>query len=139
MSDRIAVMSRGKLEQVGAPAEIYERPATRFAAEFIGTANLFDGTAEGSTVRTSDGLSLAIDGSRTGRVTIVVRPEKLRLGKGANTIDAVVSEVLYTGASSTIILRQNGRKLVMVGAAGGLKSGDRASVCWDPRDAVIVA
>ncbi len=139
MSDRIAVMSRGKLEQVGAPAEIYERPATRFAAEFIGTANLFDGMADGSTVRTNDGLSLAIDGSRTGGVTVIVRPEKLRIGRGANTIDAVVSEVLYTGATSTIILRRGDRRIVVVAPPDGLKAGDPASVSWNPPDAVIVA
>jgi len=139
MSDRIAVMSKGRLEQVGAPREIYERPATRFAAEFIGTANLFDGTAEGASVRTDDGLSLAIADPRSGRVTVVVRPEKLRLGAGKNAVDATVSEVLYAGATSTVILHRDGRKLVYVGAPDGLKSGDKASVGWDPADAAVVA
>jgi spermidine/putrescine transport system ATP-binding protein len=138
MSDRIAVMSRGKVEQVGAPHEIYERPATRFAAEFIGTANLFEGTAEGGVVRTSDGLAIAIDGERRGDVTVVVRPEKLRFGSGKNAVDAVIGEILYTGPTSTVILQANGRKLVATASTNGLKCGDRIRVGWDPADAVIV-
>jgi ABC-type Fe3+/spermidine/putrescine transport system ATPase subunit len=139
MSDRIAVMSRGRLEQVGTPREIYERPATRFAAEFIGTANLFDGTADGGTVRTDDGLALSIDAPRAGRVTVVVRPEKLRLGRGANAVEATVGEILYAGATSTVFLHRGGRKLVYVGAPDGLRCGDAACVSWEPADAVVVA
>src|SRR5205814_1588366 len=57
MSDRIAVMNRGRVEQVGSPEEIYERPSTRFTAEFVGSGNFFDGTGDGRSVRTADGLT----------------------------------------------------------------------------------
>ena len=66
MSDRIAVFNAGRIEQVGAPAELYERPATRFVAGFVGTSNLISGDA-----------AQAITGRRA---TFTVRPEKIRLG-----------------------------------------------------------
>ena len=65
MSDRIAVFNRGRIEQVGAPADVYERPATRFVAGFVGTSNLLTGAA-----------AEAIVGRRG---TFTVRPEKIHL------------------------------------------------------------
>ncbi|MBN3585376.1 spermidine/putrescine ABC transporter ATP-binding protein, partial [Algoriphagus aestuarii] len=89
MSDRIAVMNKGRIEQLGTPAQIYETPATRFVAGFIGTSNILTGTAQ----RVSDTLVRIDYGgdqhvlantpqqmSDSGLV-ITVRPEKIRLGK----------------------------------------------------------
>ena len=67
MSDRIAVFNAGRIEQIGAPAEMYERPATRFVAGFVGTSNLISGD-----------VAQAITGHRG---TFTVRPEKIRLGE----------------------------------------------------------
>ena len=67
MSDRMAVFNRGQIEQVGAPAEVYERPATQFVAGFVGTSNLLSGEAAQAIVG-KDG-------------TFTVRPEKIRLGE----------------------------------------------------------
>src|SRR6185437_14909050 len=84
MSDRIAVMNAGRIEQIGGPADIYERPATRFVAEFIGRMNLFSGqvTPERS-VRTSKGLTIAVpvpaEVATGTTVNIAVRPERSRL------------------------------------------------------------
>ena len=89
MSDRIAVMHRGKVLQVGSPTEIYERPCCRFVADFIGDTNFLDGV-----VREQDGdlATVLVDGDAAGRrpertsrsspgaqVTVAVRPEKIRL------------------------------------------------------------
>ena len=81
MSDRIAVMNAGRIEQVGAPAEIYERPATRFVAEFIGRMNFF----------------------ARGASTIAIRPERARLSidepRGGFARRGTVRQVLYLGAT----------------------------------------
>src|SRR5262249_12842648 len=75
MSDRIALMNGGRVEQVGAPEDIYEKPATRFAAEFVGAGNFFEGTGDGRTFRTKDGLSF--EASASGEAVILVRPENI--------------------------------------------------------------
>jgi len=116
MSDRIALMNKGHVEQVGTPEEIYERPATRFAAEFVGSGNFFEGTGDGRTVRTKDGIS--IESAASGDVTLLVRPEKMRIN-GGQGVSARVEEVLYQGASMSIILKAGERRLLVEDANDG--------------------
>ncbi|WP_405063991.1 ABC transporter ATP-binding protein [Kribbella sp. NBC_01505] len=78
MSDRIAVMNAGRLEQCGSPAEIYSRPATPFVAEFIGSMNHVPGIANGATV-TVTGSRLPLSVHTDGPVTALIRPEAVRL------------------------------------------------------------
>ena len=114
MSDRIAVMDRGRVVQVGTPLEIYERPATRFVSDFIGDSNLIEATAERvvaggrAELRTGDGVAIrvaAADGVTTGqRVTLAVRPERVRLlgpGEAApeNVLSGTVDSVNFQGDS----------------------------------------
>ena len=119
MSDRIAVFNQGKVEQVGTPAEMYERPATAFVAGFVGTSNLI----------TRDGA------------TFTVRPEKIALTDvGTGTADATITEVQYLGADTRYRVRLNdGTELVVtqqnlttmssdVTAARGRRTGLR----WSP-------
>ena len=108
MSDRIAVMNAGRIEQIGDPAAIYERPATRFVAEFIGRMNLLNGVVTGErSVRTRGGLELkaalpedAADGTA---VHVAIRPERARLSRvpveRALAIRGTVREVFYLGAT----------------------------------------
>ena len=84
MSDRIAVMNAGKVEQIGAPSDIYDRPSTRFVADFIGDTNLFRGEVirdggGNSVLQVDKGLSieLAAPPEATGAVSIALRPEKI--------------------------------------------------------------
>jgi putative spermidine/putrescine transport system ATP-binding protein len=91
MSDRLAVFNRGKIEQIGAPADVYERPATQFVAGFVGTSNLLSGPAAQAIVG-KDG-------------TYTVRPEKIRLG-GANE----------TPADGQVAARGKIRKVVYLGS-----------------------
>jgi putative spermidine/putrescine transport system ATP-binding protein len=93
MSDRIAVFNQGKIEQVGTPAEMYERPATAFVAGFVGTSNLL---------------------SRNG-ATFTVRPEKIALTDvGSGTADATITEVQYLGADTRFRVRlDDGTELVV--------------------------
>ncbi|MCG8968708.1 MULTISPECIES: ABC transporter ATP-binding protein [Streptomyces] len=114
MSDRIAVMNQGVVEQVGSPQEVYERPATAFVAGFIGTSNLIGGrltSAEAGTgvVDLGDGdrITVALRGSRSpgAAVEITVRPEKIRLTTGpadsASRVRGTVREVVYLGTSTS--------------------------------------
>ncbi len=139
LSDRLAVMNQGKVEQVGTPEEIYERPATRFVAGFVGTANFFEGTGDGTTVRTADGL--AIEAPARGPVTLLVRPEKMRIDGGPG-ISAKVEEVLYQGASTSIILRAGDRRLEVEDANDGalthVRVGETATVSWRPEDVRVL-
>jgi ABC-type Fe3+/spermidine/putrescine transport system ATPase subunit len=75
LSDRMAVMQVGRIEQVGSPLEIYDRPATAYVADFVGRSNLIDGVASGGQVELGPGIALPTD--RIGPVTAVVRPEHL--------------------------------------------------------------
>ncbi len=116
MSDRIAVMSNGRVEQVGPPDEVYERPATAYVADFLGISNLMDGRAEGAagdgraTLRLGDFALVAGQGDTDvrGEVKIVIRPERLRLEAqgtpGENRVPAMVERVVYVGSIMQVIV-----------------------------------
>jgi spermidine/putrescine transport system ATP-binding protein len=135
MSDRVAVMNAGAVEQVGTPEDIYERPATRFTAGFVGAGNFFEGTGDGRVVRTADGLEFPA--AATGEVTLLVRPERLRL-EGGPGIAARVEEVIYQGAFATVILRAGGRKLIAEGPGANLRPGRDVTVSWRPEDVRVL-
>jgi spermidine/putrescine transport system ATP-binding protein len=115
MSDRIAVMGNGIVEQVDTPERVYERPRTTFVAGFIGVSNLMPATVTAAgggrgTIRLDSGLELEthVDGIATGeRCHAVVRPEKLRIdGTGDGpSIDGLVESSLYLGTSTQLIVR----------------------------------
>ena len=73
ISDRIAIMNQGRIDQIGTPSDIYERPNTEFVAEFLGTANIFTRKVNNGVVQLASGLELSTN--YDGEVTIVVRPE----------------------------------------------------------------
>jgi len=119
MSDQIAVMAEGRVEQVGAPTEIYSAPATTYVAGFLGAANIFDaelteapGATGGAAVCTamSTRLSAWVDGAAApGPAAIVIRPERITLQgpdepvvAGSNVITGTVSHVVYLGASTQV-------------------------------------
>ncbi len=107
MADTIAVMNQGKIEQLGSPTDLYERPQTAFVANFLGTSNLLDGAAEGSgIVRLEDGSIVTVDtGDTTGSVSVGVRPEKIRLGDGEqNVLRGMVRESAYIGVATQIVV-----------------------------------
>jgi spermidine/putrescine ABC transporter ATP-binding subunit len=155
MSDRIAVVRGGRLEQYGPAEELYERPATRFVAEFVGEATLLAARVESTG---ADGAILALDagGARLAtrrrdlppgaRVTAVLRPEKARLVEGeagANVFRAVVKDVMYLGdAVKYWVTMEAGTTLVLKGQsrADALRSakGDPVRVAIDARDVIVV-
>ncbi len=105
MSDRIGVMSNGKLQQVGSARDIYTRPVNRFVASFIGETNFLAGTAGPTGVRLATGEVIVVDALRPvdhGRtVTVAVRPEQLRLGlTEASALTARIATLVYFGTDT---------------------------------------
>jgi spermidine/putrescine transport system ATP-binding protein len=116
MSDRMAVMSNGRIEQVGTPAEVYDEPANAYVADFLGVSNLMAAQAEGSSgracrVRLGDFALLASKGDlgASGRVRLVIRPERIELEPhgttGENRVPGMVERVVYVGATTQVIIR----------------------------------
>jgi spermidine/putrescine transport system ATP-binding protein len=128
LSDRIAVMNRGRVEQVGTPREIYETPATRFVAGFVGSANFFEGSGDGLRVTTPDGF--AFDSAARGDVVVMVRPENVRLGGG---VAAVVDDVLYQGSVVHAVLKAGARTIVAEGDLD-VRPGQDVAVSWKAED-----
>jgi putative spermidine/putrescine transport system ATP-binding protein len=157
MSDRIAVMRDGKIEQIGTPAEIYERPATRFVAGFIGSINIVPAkVAEIATgglrrLDTPAGPAMArIDGAASGRaVMLTIRPERLKLADaggapaGAVAWAARVERVVYTGARLEVQLRLADGTIAMAEATNDGRtsvSEGQGIVAWfRPEDAWVIA
>jgi spermidine/putrescine transport system ATP-binding protein len=109
MADSIAVMNRGRIEQLGPPQELYERPATAFVAGFLGISNLLPGTVDGpDAVRLDSGeVVRAAVGGRSGRVAAGVRPEKIALGLGGgeNELRGAVLETAFLGVGTQVVVR----------------------------------
>ena len=117
MSDRLAVMNGGHVEQIGAPQDVYEDPETLFVADFLGVSNLMEArvvTAGASACRVAlDGYELETRGTRldvTGAAKIVIRPERLELeehgaASGPNRIPGMVERLVYVGSAVQVIVR----------------------------------
>lgn len=164
MSDRIAVMRHGRVEQLGAPEELYERPRTDFVAGFLGVSNLLEAEVVSrgdrlADLRTADGTVLraptsALDGDT--KVRLGVRPEKLRvlaIGDDAdasdgetNAIEGTVLDASYSGVSTQYIVEtKDGHKLTVYaqnletsGAAGVLANGQRVRLTWKPQHTFVI-
>lgn len=106
MSDRLAVMYRGRVAQLGAPREIYEQPATAYVADFLGVANLIDAHANGDGSCTVAGQSISVTGLpiSSGEVRLVVRPERLQIVDDDSpfNLSGTVSQVVYVGSVSHV-------------------------------------
>jgi spermidine/putrescine transport system ATP-binding protein len=115
MSDRIAVMSAGRILQLGTPREIYTRPANRFVADFIGETNFLPVRLAGATAEVA-GATIALDSAgRSGAATVAVRPEHIRLvAPGtAGALAATVTRSVYFGTDSHLHLAlSDGTELV---------------------------
>jgi spermidine/putrescine transport system ATP-binding protein len=126
MSDRIAVMDHGRIAQLGTGEELYERPRTRFVAQFLGGCNLLTAKvcelgANGMVVQTPIGdLRLATNDSRA-QFTLAVRPEKILLHQSntPNTLTGDVIETTYTGAETHSVLRVGSKNLRVVSVNNG--------------------
>ena len=159
MSDRIAVMRAGHIEQLGPPEELYERPTTDFVAGFLGVSNLLDGevtdrddrfAADPPARRHGAARTLGIAQRQPPSVRVGVRPEKLRVlavGEGAgpvddglNALDGTILDASYIGVSTQYLVETaTGQKLTVYaqnietsGAAEALADGQRVRLTWRP-------
>ncbi len=156
-SDRIAVMNVGRIEQLGAPEELYERPRTRFVAQFLGSCNLLEGNVQSSSdaivsVRTTVGV-LKVDSTpsqqtapRRERLTLAIRPEKVVLNPvnvDSNCLRARVEDLVYNGAETQYLLRSGGQTLracLMNAHSGrpGLRVGDEIIAHLPPAGLMVL-
>jgi spermidine/putrescine ABC transporter ATP-binding subunit len=150
LSDRVAVMHNGRIEQLGTPKEIYEKPATRFVANFIGTSNFLSGAVtrrdpKGYLVTSADGLTLQVDGTppREPAVTVSLRPESIAIARagvvpasGPNRLRVIVEQVVYHGMNTQFHLRRPGGEPLIVVRQNDARdeafdTGAEVDVSWD--------
>ena len=153
MSDRLAVMNAGRVEQVGSAAEVFERPATAFVADFLGAANFFTAEVRGAggdrlTLRLPSGVELAVPAPASApagaAVRFVVRPEKLLLRPapeaGLPAVPVTVEDHVYQGVSTTWIVRGAAGERFTVyeqnsappAGSPPFQLGAAAFLCWNP-------
>jgi len=144
LSDRIVVMNQGKIEQIGAPEEIYRRPATRFVADFIGRANFLNARIDsvegdqaavellGQRVRVPVTFAVAAG----DQLTAVLRPEGLTLREDAALEQGVVEQAMYLGSSTEYVVQVQGTQLIVVDtdprAQYVFREGQTVGVTFEP-------
>jgi putrescine transport system ATP-binding protein len=153
MATRLAVMDRGRLVQVGTPAEVYEAPNSRFVAQFLGAANVLDGRVVGSAAGmmriAGPGFEMEVPGrAETGAaIALAIRPERLRLARGAagaNTARGTLRDIAYRGEGFTFHVALEGGAELRVSqpnltrvTARPAEPGEAVTVAWDA-DAPVV-
>jgi spermidine/putrescine transport system ATP-binding protein len=160
MSDRIAVMHAGKVEQLGTPEELYERPASRFVADFIGTTNLLHGEvvstgASATEVRLDSGELCRVGpgaGATGSAIDVSLRPESIRMCSPADgetrgpglegwSIEGAIEQAAYLGATVQYLIRSRGGLALTVLAARSdarRSVGDPVAVSWLPDEALVL-
>ncbi|MCY3768947.1 MAG: ABC transporter ATP-binding protein [Gammaproteobacteria bacterium] len=156
MSDRIAVMSDGKIQQTGNPADIYENPVNHFVADFIGETNFLEATIQ--SVHTDNArcvlangaqlsASLTVPKEKGNRVTICIRPEKISLdnpGTAAGGIDGTVDRLIYLGTDTHYLVQLGSQTSVLARIQNSrqsprFKPGDQATVVMDESACRVLA
>ncbi len=144
MSDRLAVMTGGRIEQLGTPQELYERPATAFVADFLGASNLMSAecAADGTVLLSGTPLTLeGADSPPAGEVLVSIRPERIEIGpsgeQGVNRVRGTVTEIVYVGPTMQVNARLEGDHDVQVllantGRGLAFARGDEVSVHLPP-------
>ena len=154
LADRIAVMDKGVIRQVGPPAEVYEHPNSRFVAGFIGSINMFEGevTSGGVAVPALGGtVAAATTGYAAGqKVMLAVRPEKITIGRerpeGGNCFPGVVKDLGYFGKDSLFRVTVPSGALVSVNSVNNSRGGSQRTADWgekvwisfDPHAAIVL-
>ncbi len=162
MSDRIAVMNKGRYEQLGDPEGLYERPSTRFVAGFLGVSNLLPGTVQGqngqyAAVRLADDTTIRVRASMVGSaetIAVGVRPEKIRLRQpgdpvpgGHNQLHGVVRDASYLGVSTQYQVEARGgarltiyeQNVERATRAELWAAGEEVVLTWSPDHSFAVA
>jgi spermidine/putrescine transport system ATP-binding protein len=140
MADRIAVMSDGRIEQLGTPEEIYRRPATRFVTDFIGDSNFFDATVQGQVAELTDGSRVPCAGG-SGRATLMVRPEAIRLG-GDGGLRGSVVQTSFLGKHVRVAVETKASEAPVIVALHDTSAlpgvGDAVALAWAAADGIVL-
>ena len=134
MSDKIVVMSEGRIQQIGTPEDIYNEPVNAFVADFIGESNIFTGVMTGKLkARFAGGEFICVDDVPEGtHITAVVRPEDVILTRPEDgTIRGEVTSVVFKGVHYEITI-QSGRNEIVVQSTKSAKAGDRVGIVIEP-------
>jgi spermidine/putrescine ABC transporter ATP-binding subunit len=158
MSDRIAVVNEGRIAQLGRPEELYDRPANRFVASFIGESNFLTGTVRGM----DQGVLVADRGGSTvrvlsegsvepgSRVTLTIRPERMRFAETGcampaheNRLRATVTEAVFAGERCRYLLRADDGEIIVLKEPSGAgfrrrAVGEATEITWSVADTVMV-
>ena len=148
VSDRLAVMREGRVEQVGEPREVYSRPRNQFVAEFLGAANIIPARRDGGRVMTNLGAFNLSSAPQWDEGRLAIRPERIVLGEGGtdgNWVKAEVCEAIYRGQSLDVWLTLGGpgaapapRVRVRTHSRDSLRPGDTVSLFFPPEDLVAL-
>ncbi len=120
LADRVAVLEAGRVAQVGPPRAIYERPASRFVARFLGAANVLEGRAEQGRFDSAEAGATCVGDIPPGTVAVALRPERIAVAPGAsgpNTATGVVEDVAFRGDDSLLVVRLSGGAALRVAHA----------------------
>ena len=148
MADRLVVMNDGAVRQVGTQQDLYERPADRFVAGFVGRSTFIEGQIEApGRFRSAGGLALACNGALAGPATLALRPERIAVGTTPqagmdNSLPGVVEFVSYLGATIDMHVRISAQERVIVqipNRADGLvpSVGDQVHVGWPAGNGIV--
>jgi ABC-type Fe3+/spermidine/putrescine transport system ATPase subunit len=135
VADRIAVMRRGRVLQVGSPEEIYRRPATEFVASFVGLSTILGGESAGGVARTALG-DFPAEGVPDGAVRLAVRPETVRIVPDG-TVDAIVSKAAYRG-DRWLLTVTAGETELLAYADASRDPGEEVSLRIDPEPVPVL-
>ena len=152
MADRIAILRSGRIEQIGPPRAVYERPANRFVASFLGEANLLTiadsvATPGGAELHTACGLQIAADSQAAAGSVLCLRPENIRLGDAAsdcgNCMLATVLDAVHSAGSIRYRLELPGGTVVLARSPARLgdptwPAGDQVQLGWRVTDAAVL-
>ena len=149
IADRMAIMHDGKVQQVGAPQELYEQPANLFVADFLGKMNFFTGGMDGdSAFVTSVGMRVAVAHPLAGATHLGVRPERTRLSAQpapGNALPGAVESAVYLGSQIEVKVKLDSGASILSQVTNAAvrevsaQPGERVHVCFQPADCVLFA
>ena len=148
LSDQVVLMRDGVVEQAGTPEELYRRPRTPFAADFLGAANLLDVSVEidnsRATAVLAGGHTVPVRASNSGAATLVLRQEKVRIGDRFSTDDSAVTATVvsrvFRGGEVQYLVDYHGAVLRLVADGESMHSaGDQVELSWSSGDALVLS
>ncbi len=148
-ADRMAVLDGGIIQQMGTPQELYDKPANRFVAKFLGTANIIEGTLHrgenGDTFRINSGEVLSLNSNGSVGTTLILRPQNIEIVKGCDGADLITGKVKhreFLGSQTRYLVEAAGNELIIdqkhVGGVDWYEPGMEVSIRINTQNAVLL-